>query len=270
MRYLLLAVFIFLPPGVVPASGQPLKWTVIGTVGKWRKTERKEPVLIGMELVAGQQVERSDPASQTGSLTIIAGEKPRTFACDDPESLPDKAAGCSGPIAIPSAAPEEEGGVARLLRGVRQLIAHDSGRYYTAASRDTGSLADAVVQITSHATDLTPVVTGLSKGDYRVTVSKMTAAASDAQPPVALHWDPEAKRNALGPDLAPGLYRVSAQSGDGESAGEAWMLVVSPENYQAKSASFLALTKQTASWNADVPAATVRAVHHAALDELSR
>ncbi len=275
MRLVFLSILLISLQGSLGLAATVDQWTVIGTIGNWHTTKDNAPVVIGMHLTPGDKVEISPTGSATGSLTIIAGNTPKTYACDDPDSLPDKSnAGCAHAIAVPSEAPEPEGPMASLFRQLRQLISTDSPRYYTAASRDNGSLTDSVVQVSNHSVDLRPVLSGLSKGDYRLTVEKLTSAASSqasvGAAPISFHWDPESKQAALGPDLAPGLYHLSAQSSDGDAAGEAWILVVTPANYESKMASFKALQKQTASWNANVPAATVRAVNRAALDEFSR
>ncbi len=274
MRLVILSTLLVFLHGILALAAPVSEWIVIGTIGTW-KTGNNTPISIGMPLHAGDKVQISPLPSKIGSLTIMASEKPQTFACDDPDSLPNKSnAGCTEPITVPALVPESEGPMTALYRQVKELISTDSPRYYTAASRDNGSLTDSVVQVSNHSVDLRPAISGLSKGDYRLTFAKVTSptpsAASASSAPAALHWDPESKQTAAGPDLAPGLYRLSAQSSDGDSAGEAWILVVTPENYESKTASFAALKKQTASWNANVPAATVRAVNRAALDQLSR
>lgn len=251
------------------------QWTVIGTIGKWLKAPNNITVLIGMTLKPGDVVEVSPIGSRTASLTILSGDTPKTYACDDPDSLPDKSnAGCAHPIAVASETPEAEGPLTNLFRQVRQLIARDSTRYYTAASRDTGSLTDSVIRATSDSVELHPVVSGLNRGDYSLTIQGLSNSASSPSSMTGgtflLHWDPGAKQAATGPQLAPGLYRLSAQSSDGDSVGEAWALVVTSENYEEKATSFEAIKKRTEGWNQNVPAAAVRAVIRAALDELSR
>jgi hypothetical protein len=196
-----------------------------------------------------------------------------TFACDDPDSLPDKSkTGCESSIRIPPEPPEPEGTVAGVFREIKALFAgKDAARYYTAASRDTGSLTDSVIKSSDHATDLTPALKQLNKGGYRIAIEKVNNSSTNSPAAtVTVHWNPELKQGAAGPDIAPGLYRVTAQAADGDPAGEAWIVVASPADFDKKTESLKAVKAQTQSWNQDVPAATVRAVIRATLDQLSR
>ena len=275
MRTVCLLTVILLHGSLGLAAGVD-QWTVIGKIGNWNKSTTKASIELGMRLQPGDIIETSPIGAETGSLTILAGDVQKTYACDDPDSLPYKSnSGCAHPIAIPSDTPEPEGAMAGIFRKVSQLISKDSPRYYTAASRDTGSLKDSVVEIADHAVDLQPSLSGLSKGDYRLTIQKpnsatLSNASENKSKSISLKWDPESKQAPGGLDLSPGLYQISALSSDGDVAGDAWILVVTSENYAAKSAAFRKIRKQTESWDQNVPAVTVRAVMRASLDELSR
>lgn len=279
IRFLLFGILWLLLTTAAFGQRTVSDWVVIGTVGKWDLGNSNTRVKIGTKLNPGETVMRDQSSDRkTGSITLLGGGAPLTYACDNPATLPDHSnAGCVNPITIPdkkgNTSPEQDQGLLSFLVGVTQLLTEQPTRYYSAVSRDYGGLQDAVVQINENAVDLHPVLSTLNKGEYRLTFTKLepesSSSAASASPAV-LKWDPSSKPLAAGPEMHPGLYQLRVETIDGESVGTAWFLAVSAQEYAGKAQAFGQLTKATSSWGSNVPSVSIRAVNRAALDRLSK
>jgi hypothetical protein len=254
-----------------PQDAAP-EWVVISIVGKWRVAGSNTPIAFGAALKPGASVESDPPGASTGSLTVLAGTTPVTYACNDPKTLPNPSKSCRDPLSLQAAAPDGQAGAPPIFADLPNLLSRDPNRYYSAVSSESGNLEDAVVRRTGNSVDLKPALQSLSKGEYRLIVERLDPgkpAAPLSNMPPTLRWNPESKQPASGPDLSPGLYHLQMETVDHQPAGDAWILVTEQQDYKTKSAALAEVERITSTWKSTVPAAGIRAVNRAALDQLS-
>lgn len=288
MRFLIFAIFC--SAFAIPSRAQePGCWVVIGVIGKWSVVNSqpndcpgsKKSLSPGARILGGTSVSSDTVVKRDvkegedktfGSLTLLVNGAPVTYACDDEKTLPDHSnAGCVNPIHLSSASERSHEGNGFLAK-LASLIPRDPDRYYMAVSRDYGNMQDAVVEKTGNGVDLRPALGSTSKGEYLLTFEKIDPGKAPRLTGTfsPLKWDPDSGQAALAPGVAPGLYDLKAETTDHEPVGEAWILVASTQDYARKASAFAEVTKTTASWKSNTPAAGIRAVSRAALDELSR
>lgn len=253
-----------------PAQAPVAQWSVIGLVGKWKRSGANKDLKLGATIHPGEKlVKEGNP--KFGSVTLFFGESHRSIACDDQETLPDHSnVGCVQPIEVPALPKPEPGIVASLLAEVQRHFTKEPERYFETVSRDLDGLRDGIASSQGQSTDLTLLAGGLSKGKYSLTFNPIsTSAGTNTASPFSFSWDPETAKPLLVPGLGPGLYLAKAVTDAGESAGNAWWLVVPESEFASKSEAFKKVTSFTAGWANDSPAESIRAVNRAALTELS-
>ncbi|MBV9759762.1 MAG: hypothetical protein JO340_04270 [Acidobacteriaceae bacterium] len=264
--------------GAAPAfSADANNFVVIGVRGNWVVTGNNRRIHLDNPLDENASVQLENPSAKDTTsqiLTILLDGKRVTFNCGDPNTLPDHSnVGCVKPIPLKSAYERVErgaSGVAPIWNFVQSLLVSSEGRYVPTVGRGAEGPEDAVVSSSGYSVDLGPALGTLSKGEYQLTFQQAgTGVTAGAPTSFTFHWDPDRKQPATGLNLAPGLYDMQVKAADGEPNGEAWVLIVSASDFEAKSAAYADVVRTVESWGG-VPAAGAHSVERAALDHLSR
>jgi hypothetical protein len=250
---------------------------VIGIVGKWLVDDK--PATLGATVDRQTSLTRNPRPNTFGSITIMIGGRRVTYSCDDRKW---KNFGCNSPISLATAdeiAQEQDQSPNRLMAAIGILFANRPEAYVSAVSRDVGTLEDAVVKTEDSGVDLKPALGSLSQGEYQVIIQKLDSkslgmpnqgAETKAGAETKITWDPASGKAEGMPQLPFGLVQIHLDTLDGESVGDVWVLVVGPQDFASKTASFEEVKKTTERWSVNVPPAGLHGLQRAALDELSR
>lgn len=257
---LLAAGLMFVSAGAAFAAGD---WVVVGIVSQWQYKDHPErPIRFGDKLHAGDWIARADANAHSGSISIASGASHKTIDCES---------GCPPFQAGTEASPGKTDGVWPLLAA----LASNPRHYYSAVSRNYGTIRDGVVPLRGRDADLSPVFADMGKGTYWIKLQKLDSGKPKSDPavlrdaPLKVPWNPG--QGGMLPSLNPGLYRLQLTNEQGEATGgDAWVLVRGSGDYEKARATYEKTRDDLASWREDVPPAGIRAVLRVQLEQLAR
>lgn len=252
---------LFLSAGAAwPAS----EWVVVGIVSRWQYKDNPErPIRFGDKLRAGDWIARADPNARSGSISIASGGSHKTIDCESSGCPPFQVGADASAVKTDR------------IRPLLMALATNPKQYYSAVSRNYGTIQDGVVPLRGRDADLSPVFADMGSGTYWIRLRELassgsnSAAAALRDAPLQFSW--VAGQGGILPGLNPGLYRLQLTNEQGEATGgDAWVLVRGAGDYQQARAAYEKTRDELASWRKDVPPAGIRAVLRVQLEQLAR
>ena len=241
---------------------------VLDIYGKWRMEGKENRQLsMGEALPIGAAIRAVNPEQRDNYITIayLDGQA-KIYACS-------VRATCYQPIEMPKTKPKPSTYTA-IVEAVKRLFRHDPYQYVSALSRSE-ELKEGVVELRGRRINLQPMFRNMRKGFYLLLLEPI----SEGVPPAAeietlkFLWNPGQPTPLQVGRLKPGAYNVvllDPYSSSLEPLGiDAWMVVATPENYEAAQQQFNYTMKLIESWKNNVKPDAARAFLRASLLNLA-
>ena len=222
----------------------------------------------GSSVTAGSSISTTSPADESAYI-VVADRSGRVFGRRDCGKHQ-----CNGNMKLPASAGGSTSLTSRLVGAVMALISDDPGKYVSLISRGEADPVDGVVKLAASGVSLQDIFRPMPGGKYLLrfdSVAKGTAPVTRDVESFTFDWNPERPAPLIVKGVRPSLYRLSLLEVNGKrpTGQEAWVLLVTPQNFAHAQSSYNSVLDLTKSWGKQIEPTSTREFLRAALESIA-
>jgi hypothetical protein len=211
---------------------------VIEITGPWAVKPGSAELALGGPVLEGQYLQPQGPRISHITIAFLDGTA-RTYRE-------------AGPVKSLQAPPEAA--LVDRIKAVAKAVHQNRLPAIFSISRGRTQIRPAVLKRAGRRLDLAPAFGSMEAGHYNLELARVEGGEAIK---ATCNFDLPADTSATVPDLA-GVYTLQVSSDAGTLLGSVMVLIVGPEDFEAKSAAFQKGVEMTAAWPADTDSGAIQ------------